>query len=647
MRTNNSASLAWLLVTVLLAAIPAQAGGPLETIDTTGNVASPIPGQIVARVIGIHWDSRCIPVRYRVNDFADPIPNPLGPPVISLADATASLQASMDAWNELRTSFIDMQIVGTVTNPGGRTFDFVNEQTFATPPGSGFIASSPSTSLTADSVFVDGDDIDGDGDPDVSNTIDTCADVDGDGDIEFPEGSYSAGTILDNDVQYNAGLLQFTTAAADIDGVTLSVDLQGVATHELGHSHGLAHPLNNQVSSSDGSGATMFPFIDTGDPDAELSIRSLDTDDIAWSSFFYQEGTASSGPAALQAGDIPFRFVFGVVEGEATQGAQGLPLAGGSVNANRFLLRTLEVTAQTGTTQLSFDPATGGLFLVDPAFNIVDGRYEMPVPFGLYDIGIEAIDGDPVPNTSVSFTAQIGSIFGQDTFNEEFYNGRREAAVETSPGSSLPVFALPGFVRSGIDITTNIDTTLGSFGSQDFVGFTGAAPGSFYAVAFPGADIAAADSGGGLAIHSGIFHNGQLDASVVNIWAEAQLTTCEVTGTTATVDLAHPLRRDRVFVGQDSDFAPFYFRRSASLGARVLAGIASGEISHLCLVLQLPDAPFPGPSGFPPLIALDGVPGGTNDVPIAGLSFTSTDGVTFTASPIFNFRFGLVVSDLP
>ena len=647
MRTKMTALAALLMFSVLLAPAPASAGGALETIDTTGNVPSPIPGDVVARVIGIRWDSRCIPVEYRVNDFVDPIPNPLGPPVITLADATASFQTSMDQWNQIRTSFIDMQIVGNVTNPGLRTFDFVNEQTFATPAGAGFIASSPSVSLTADAVFTDGDDIDGDGDSDVSNTISTCADVDGDGDIEFPEGSYAAGTILDNDVQYNAALLRFTTAAADIDATVFSVDLQGVATHELGHSHGLAHPLNNQVSRSDGGAATMFPFIDTGDPDAELSTRDLDTDDKAWSSFFYQEGTAASGPGALQFGDIPFRFVFGVIEGEVTQGAQNLPLAGGSISASRFLLRTLEVTGQSGTTQLSFNPVTGGLSLVSPAFNILDGRYEMPVPLGLYDIGIEAIDGEPVPSTSVSFTAQIGGLFGQLNFNEEFFNGSREAAVESSPGASTPVFGIPGLVRSGVDFTTNVDTTLGSFGSQDFVGFTSAAPGDYYAVAFPGADIAAADSGGGIAIHSGLFRNGQLDASVVNIWAEAQLTTCEVTGTTATVDLDSPLRRDRVFVGQDSDFAPFYFRRSAALGAEVLAGIASGDISHLCLVLQVPDGPFPGPSGFPPLIGLDGVPGGTNDVPIAGLSFTSSDGVTFTASPLFNFRFGLVVSDLP
>jgi hypothetical protein len=47
----------------------------------------------------------------------------------------------------------------------------------------------------------------------------------------------------------------------------------------------------------------MYPFLDTGDLDAELSTRSLDSDGLAYSSFFYPEGSAASGAAALQDGD--------------------------------------------------------------------------------------------------------------------------------------------------------------------------------------------------------------------------------------------------------------------------------------------------------------------------------------------------------
>ena len=49
--------------------------------------------------------------------------------------------------------------------------------------------------------------------------------------------------------------------------------------------------------------ASYTPFIDTGDPASELAQRTPHIDDIAWASYYYPEGSASSGIAALQAGD--------------------------------------------------------------------------------------------------------------------------------------------------------------------------------------------------------------------------------------------------------------------------------------------------------------------------------------------------------
>ncbi|HEY0729033.1 MAG TPA: hypothetical protein VGD38_13235, partial [Pyrinomonadaceae bacterium] len=88
-----------------------RAGGALETIDLTGAGPSPIAGHLLARVIGIKWDARSIPVQYRINNTLDPIPNPLGPAFLSVAAATTELQASLNKWNDIPTSFINMQII--------------------------------------------------------------------------------------------------------------------------------------------------------------------------------------------------------------------------------------------------------------------------------------------------------------------------------------------------------------------------------------------------------------------------------------------------------------------------------------------------------------------------------------------------------
>jgi hypothetical protein len=537
-----------------------------------------------------------------------------------------------------------MKITGTTANGGLAGFDFVNELTFRTDDGFTARASSPSTSLMEDTVFQDGDDIDGDGDSDVSSAITECADVDGDGDIEFPAGFYKAGTILDNDVQFNANALRFTVGDEALDTNIHSIDLIAVATHEFGHSHGLAHVLDNQISDTDGNASVMFPGgIDAGDPASEKSRRSLSSDDIAWSSYFYPEGSAGSGPASLQPGDKAFDKEYGLIEGELRHGVLNEPIAGGSVFAIDYLTGKFVASGFSGTAQLLYDPVTKDSALInnDPAFHILDGKYVIPVPKGIYAVGVEAVDGHPVDATNINRTCSIGAFFGQQNFNEEFYNRSREAAREVRLGEKFPVLVLPGRkLSSGIDIVTSDSININNFGDRTGLGSAAAAPGTLYAVQIPASRITAVNPGGGLLIQGVAYDTGVADASVVPVFAKALLTTGTVDGRMATIDLAHPLAEKDNFVGKDDDFAPFYFRAPRAIGNIVLKGIERGEIQNLFIVLQVPTTtPFPGVSGLPPLIGLDGAG------PPMGLSFVSRDGgATFVRIPNFNYRFSLIVS---
>ena len=647
-------------IALLLFATSLFAGGALEQVDITGNVPSPIAGQVVGRLTGIRWDARSIPVIYRVNantgsPVANTVPNPLGAPFVTIDQVTSALQASFDPWNALPTSFIDMRI--DAAHPLNKTtlagFDFVNELTFRTSNGFTAIASSPSTSLIADSVFEDGDDIDGDGDSDVSSAISVATDVDGDGDIEFPAGFYRAGTILDNDVQFNTKTsngYRFTVDPAQRDTVTRSVDIRTTATHEFGHSHGLSHSMDNQTSAADGDGATMFPFIDTGDPAAETAQASLSPDDKAWSSYFYPEGSAVSGPGALQAGDVAFDRVYGLITGEIRHGVLNQPIAGASVSAYKWDTGDLVASGYSGTTFVSVNPATGGLFVVNPAFDIADGRYTIPVEKGSYSVGVEAVDGTPAAASNISITCQLGGIFGQLNFNEEFYNNNSEGSLELRPGQRKSIPIQPGRVQSGINITTARSVNINNFGTRDFIGFTGQPAGSYYAVRVPASQIQSLITalGGEAPLIQGIApETFLLDASTTPVFAQAALATgtTNADGSIATINLATPLQSVSSFLGQDGDFAPLYFQEPQDLGRTIRDGIASGAMTNLFMVLRLPTtAPFPGVSSAPPLIGLDGGVA-TNDVPILGLSYVSNDGVTFNRVNNFNFRISLIASE--
>src|SRR5262249_14319851 len=151
------ASLVLCACMLLASAAPASAGGNLDDIDLTGFAQSPIPGQYVARVVGTRWDTRQIPVQFTMHTSLHPIPNSTN---LSAAEPRAALQAAMDTWNNIPTSFIEMKITGDTKKVEPAGFDQINELTFGSPVPSGagpfgVLAISVSTTLVLDLNLVD------------------------------------------------------------------------------------------------------------------------------------------------------------------------------------------------------------------------------------------------------------------------------------------------------------------------------------------------------------------------------------------------------------------------------------------------------------------------------------------------------------
>jgi hypothetical protein len=658
-------------------ALPVAAGTIVEELDLTGFVPSPrYPNLVLGRPIPQLWQN-CTTVRFRVNNTLDPVPNPIGDDFLRVADVIPAFQQAARLWNSIPTSYLNLEVAGTYDNAIRTRFDFVNEISFRTGPlgtlgfpnvafrgvferDLGPIAAVRRTILLADFEFTDGLQIDGDTDVDVSASIADCADIDGDGDIELPAGLYQAGALLDSDIMLATGTniggvdtpgFRYTVGLNNIDSDPRSIDLFAVAVQALGLAHSVGHNMTNQPSNTDGTDSVMYPFIDASDPQSELDKRTLDPDSIITASRRYPEGSGTSGAPALQSGDIPFEPSIGHITGEITLGQTGEPVAGANVYAIDRATGRVVSSAISGSTL--WDTQTDGFNSVFTSvdINVENGNYDLIVPPGTYDIGVEAVDDAPAGHQHINLQTLTAFLLGQEvgfrSYNEDFYSGPKEAAVERHPGRSTPVRVRAGQTVGGIDVIINKTVDIANYGSLDRLGFEDARPNSYYAVRIPQEQFlqAIAAVGNIGLLHGAAFMTGSADSSAVPIFAEAQLTTGSVNPNgTATIDVDNPLARAEGFIGQEFDFTPFWFEKSGPLVQTIRRGIGQGTIDDLFLVLRVPPRPFTGPSRKPPLIGLDGGIA-DNDAPIFGLSYTSNNGRRFNRSTEYNFMFKLMFSE--
>jgi len=584
----------------------AMAGGNLDTFKFTGQELA--PGIEAVDVVPIRWDERCSNVEYVINSAA--LPNQGTPLEVGIEELEHVIQQSFDEWNDIPTSFISFEIVDSRdTGNAVRGFDFVNEITFSTAPNFTALASSPSTSLQQDIDLMPGMDLNGDGDSDVfdpdAEGINECTDIDGDGNIEFPAGFYRAGTILENDVQFSAAVLWSTQPVAG------AADIGAVATHEFGHSHGLAHDFINQISADNRFGSTMFPFINTADPEAEAATRQLHTDDIAWSSFNYPEPS--------------FDDVYSVVRGKISD-LDGLGILGANVYAVNQAGDRAEVTAHSGTLRV-LDIA-GDLFFAQPAIGIVNGEYELPLPRANYELFVQSPDVGGATGANISITSLGSTFYGQVGYDEEGIGPRnRETASERRPGQAQQVVIRPGSrPLKAIDAVINESVQLQDFAVQDFGG-TGAAiaPGVVYAQRFTNAEVLSALDAGA-AITAATFQITAFDALNAPRFERAALALGFVNGD-GTVELVETLTEQSDFIGQDGDLSPFYFNASNGLGRRVENKLRRDPALDVFVVLEAFDNPELRPGGgIPPLLALEAAASGnsffaTNNDPLAPIGF--------------------------
>ncbi|MEY4588444.1 MAG: hypothetical protein RL497_520, partial [Pseudomonadota bacterium] len=292
----------------------------------------------------------------------------------------AELTAAFDTWQAIPTSKIAFQYGGEVDRRKGED-DGLVLLTF-TDPDQIF----PPEVLAYARIFAF-----------AAPTTITNGDLDGDGTVDFPVGTYPAGTI------YNADIMFDSSKNLTVSGGN---DIQAIALHEIGHLMGLSHSSITKAS--------MWPFMREGTG----SVRDLSEDDIAYASLFYPQM-----PEYSQA--------YGSLSGKITDGVYKSPVLGAHV--------------------FTADKSTGEKLI--GSYSMGDGLFTLPTKKGTYYVGIEPLDGDPRGMDPFRIHSRFANT-RDTTFTSEFYDAN-ESGIEQDSLAAIPVTINANSDTSNINIVTN------------------------------------------------------------------------------------------------------------------------------------------------------------------------------------------------